>query len=69
MAQTTDGYLWLGTENGLFRFDGLHFELYKPPSGQPFPQRNIYALLAVPDGGLWVGFWGGGVSFLKDGTV
>jgi len=69
LAQTTDGFLWLGTEKGLFRFDGLHFELYKPPSGQPFAQRGVVSLLAVPDGGLWVGFWAGGVSFLKDGTV
>jgi signal transduction histidine kinase/ligand-binding sensor domain-containing protein len=69
LAQTTDGYLWLGTATGLIRFDGIRFEAYKPQSGQPFPQRNVVSLLAVPDGGLWVGYWYGGVSFIKNGTV
>ena len=69
LAQTTDGYLWLGTATGLFRFDGIRFEPYNPQSGQPFPQRSVASLFAVPDGGLWVSYWYGGVSFIKDGTV
>jgi ligand-binding sensor domain-containing protein len=36
LAQTTDGYLWLGTASGLFRFDGLQFQRYQPPSNQNF---------------------------------
>lgn len=69
LAQTTDGYLWLGTATGLFRFDGIRFQPYKPQSGQAFPQRNVVSLFAEPDGGLWVGFWYGGVSLIKDGSV
>ena len=69
LAQTTDGYLWLGTATGLFRFDGVRFQSYKPQSGQAFPQRNVVSLFAAPDGGLWVGYWYGGVSFIKNGTV
>jgi signal transduction histidine kinase/ligand-binding sensor domain-containing protein len=69
LAQTTDGYLWLGTATGLFRFDGIRFQAYKPQSGQAFPQRSVVSLFAVPDGGLWVGYWYGGVSFIKNGTV
>src|SRR3954466_958591 len=69
LAQTTDGYLWLGTATGLFRFDGIRFEPYKPQSGQAFAQRGVRSLFAVPDGGLWVGYWYGGVSFIKNGTV
>jgi signal transduction histidine kinase/ligand-binding sensor domain-containing protein len=69
LAQTTDGYLWLGTETGLFRFDGIRFQAYQPQSGQPFPQRHVCSLLALPDGGLWVGYFYGGVSYIKDGTV
>ena len=69
LTQTTDGYLWLGTATGLFRSDGIRFQPYKPPSGQTFPQRNVLSLFAVPDGGLWVGYWYGGVSFIKNGTV
>ncbi|MGO4515852.1 two-component regulator propeller domain-containing protein [Terriglobus sp. 2YAB30_2] len=69
LAQTTDGYLWLGTATGLFRYDGIQFQAYKPQSGRAFPQRNIVSLFATPDGGLWVGYWYGGVSFIKDGRV
>jgi len=69
LAQTTDGYLWLGTATGLFRFDGIRFEPYKPQSGQTFPQRSVASLFAVPDGGLWVSYWYGGVSFIKRGKV
>src|SRR5690348_11116105 len=69
LAQTTDGYLWLGTATGLFRFDGIRFEAYIPQSGQPSPQRSVASLFAVPDGGLWVGYWYGGVSFIKNGRV
>ncbi len=69
LAQTTDGYLWLGTATGLFRSDGIRFQPYKPQSGQAFPQRSVASLFAVPDGGLWVGYRYGGVSFIKNGTV
>lgn len=69
LAQTTDGFLWLGTATGLFRFDGIRFQAYKPRSGQAFPQRSVASLFAVPDGGLWVGYWYGGVSFIKNGAV
>ena len=69
LAQTTDGHLWLGTATGLFRFDGIRFQSYKPESGQAFPQRNVFSLFAVPDGGLWVGYRYGGVSFIKNGAV
>jgi hypothetical protein len=44
LAQTTDGYLWLGTATGLFRFDGVRFHPYKPQSGQTFLQRNVVSL-------------------------
>jgi signal transduction histidine kinase/ligand-binding sensor domain-containing protein len=68
-AQTTDGYLWLDTaERGLIRFDGLHFEDYEPLHGQ-FPSRDVSALLATPDGGLWIGYRAEGFSFLKHGDV
>lgn len=69
LAQTSDGYLWLGTETGLFRFDGTRFQSYKPQSDRTFSQRNVFSLFAVPDGGLWVGYRYGGVSFIKNGRV
>ena len=69
LAQTRDGFLWLGTASGLFRFDGIRFQQYQPPPNQKFQQRNIFSLLATPDGGLLVGYWYGGVSLIQDGKV
>jgi signal transduction histidine kinase/ligand-binding sensor domain-containing protein len=69
VTQTTDGFLWLGTANGLFRFDGVHFELYQPAHGQQLPKVSVQSLLAMPDGGLWIGYTLGGASFLKSGAV
>ena len=63
MAQTPAGYLWLGTEFGLFRFDGIHSVPWQPPAGQQLPDRNINALLVTRDGTLWVGTFGGLVTW------
>src|SRR5260370_36120101 len=68
LAQTTDGYLWVGTTNGLYRFDGLYFERYSPEAGQ-LPANSVSTLLSVSDGGLWIGYARGGASFLKQGRV
>ena len=62
MAQTPDGYLWLGSENGLFRFDGVHATSWQPPAGQQLPQKP-YCLLVSRDGTLWIGTFAGLVSW------
>jgi signal transduction histidine kinase/ligand-binding sensor domain-containing protein len=64
-----DGYLWIGSASGLFRFDGIEFESYVPPAGVSFPAHSIYSLLATPDGGLWVAFRPSGLVFIKEGQV
>jgi signal transduction histidine kinase/streptogramin lyase len=69
LAQTTDGYLWLGTASGLYRFDGIRFELFRSPFGDQLLTNNIAWLFAPPTGGLWVGNVTGGVSFVKNGRV
>jgi signal transduction histidine kinase/ligand-binding sensor domain-containing protein len=68
LAQTTDGYLWLGSTDGLYRFDGVVFELYQPQSGGPFPVR-VSSLLALPNGDLWIGFSFRGISLLRNGNA
>src|ERR1700733_15078426 len=67
LAQTEDGFLWVGTTEGLYRFDGMTFEAYKPETGN-FPATGIMTLEAAPDG-LWIGYLSGGVSVLKDGRL
>ncbi len=69
LAQTTDGYLWLATQVGLYRFDGVEFERYDPPDDQAFPATSISTLYPTADGGLWIGFRYGAVSFLRDQHV
>ena len=69
LAQTSDGYLWLGSYDGLYRFDGVVFERYQPQSGGPFPDRTVSSLLALPNGDLWIGFQTGAVSLLRHGDA
>jgi signal transduction histidine kinase/ligand-binding sensor domain-containing protein len=69
LAQTQDGYLWIGSERGLFRFDGVKFDEYAPPPGVNLPSHSIYSLMATPDGGLWIAFEPNGLGFYKDGSL
>jgi diguanylate cyclase (GGDEF)-like protein len=55
IAQTTDGYLWFGTQEGLTRFDGVHFVTYTRHNADGLTSSNIQALAASRDGSLWVG--------------
>jgi ligand-binding sensor domain-containing protein len=66
LAQTPEGYLWLGGPDGLYRFDGVVFERYQPQSGGPFPAGAVSSLLALLNGDLWIGFRSGGISLLRN---
>ena len=67
ITQTADGYLWLGTSNGLLRFDGVKFVPYAPP-GLNLPTRGFTYLLGARDGSLWIGMRSGLIR-LKDGRL
>lgn len=54
IAQTTDGYLWLGTDEGLARFDGYEFVVFDKTNGD-LPGNSITALTSAGDGALWIG--------------
>jgi ligand-binding sensor domain-containing protein len=69
LAQTSDGCLWVGTANGLCRFDGVNVEPFEPSSGGRFPGHIVESFLAMPDGGLFIGFRNAGVAFLKNEKV
>src|SRR5580698_7845803 len=69
LAETRDGTMWVGSGVGLFRFDGARFWRYPGPSDEPLPSMDVSALLATPDGGLWIGFTFGGVCRLWEGKV
>src|SRR6201986_2535772 len=55
IAQTPDGYLWLGTQFGLLRFDGVKNVPWQPPADQQLPSSAIMSLLVARDGTLWIG--------------
>jgi ligand-binding sensor domain-containing protein len=68
IAQTPDGYLWLGTEFGLLRFDGVQRVPWQPPAGERLPGSNIQSLLVGRDARLWIGTREGLASW-KDGKL
>jgi signal transduction histidine kinase/ligand-binding sensor domain-containing protein len=68
IAQTPDGYLWLGTELGLVRFDGVRAVPWQPPAGEQLPSNSIGPLLVARDGTLWIATLKGLASW-KDGKL
>ena len=66
ILQTRDGYLWLATENGLVRFDGVRFTTFDSKSSRGFGHDYLHALAQTEDGGLWVGTYHG-LTLRKDG--
>jgi PAS domain S-box-containing protein len=68
IAQTTDGYLWLGTEEGLLRFDGVRFVTFDKKNTPSLQSDEIDALLADHRGDLWIGTRGGGLVRLSGGS-
>ncbi|MDX2020385.1 MAG: histidine kinase [Deltaproteobacteria bacterium] len=53
-AQTPDGYMWFGTLNGLYRFDGVRYDRFAPENTPAFSHARIYHLAVTTDGRLWV---------------
>lgn len=61
LAETPDGYLWIGTTGGLSRFGGSRFVNFSNMSTPTFPEDNIFSLLVAKDGTLWLSTEGGGL--------
>jgi signal transduction histidine kinase/ligand-binding sensor domain-containing protein len=55
VTQALDGSVWVGTDFGLFWFDGETFSSWKAPVGTQLPDQRIWTLAPAPDGGLWIG--------------
>jgi signal transduction histidine kinase/ligand-binding sensor domain-containing protein len=58
ITQTKDGYLWIGTNAGVVRFDGVRFTPIELPRGESFDFPKVLALLSGTDGSLWIGMSG-----------
>ena len=64
VLQDSQGYIWIGTQDGLNRYDGYTFIHYRhdPHDLNSISYNNISALFEDADGRLWVGTWGGGLN-------
>jgi ligand-binding sensor domain-containing protein/signal transduction histidine kinase len=68
LAQTVQGYIWVGTEGGLARFDGRDFQIFGRGSVGALPSDDINCLLATRDGDLWIGT-GRGLARWEKGSI
>lgn len=68
VLQSRSGYLWLGTQEGLARFDGNRFVVYDRASYDGLLSNEVRAIVEDDAGGLWLGTNGGGISLLRDGA-
>jgi ligand-binding sensor domain-containing protein len=66
LAQTPDGYLWIGTSGGLVRFDGVRFTVFSHDNEPAFQDDSVYSLLTTRNGALWAGTEGGGLIRYQD---
>ncbi len=68
ISQSRDGYLWIGTERGLVRFDGQDFTLIQHPIAGAPPIGSVRGLAADADGNLWIRLDGPHLLRYRDGT-
>ena len=68
LIETRDGFVWVGTEVGLVRFDGNGFAVFDRNSSPALPGNDIHCLLETRDGALWIGT-SEGLARWKDGVV
>ena len=68
IAQTPDGYLWIGTYNGLVRFDGVRFVTFDPANTPALGHARVQALSVDNEGTLWINTFDGSLTSLRQGT-
>ena len=69
MTQSRNGYLWLGTEKGLARFDGLRSSTFDDNNTPGLNGSQISCLFEDSRGNLWIGTKTAGIVLVKDGRV
>jgi signal transduction histidine kinase/ligand-binding sensor domain-containing protein len=68
IAQTPDGYLWIGTYNGLARFDGVRFVTFDPVNKPELTHARVQGLYLDATGTLWINTFRGGLTSYRDGV-
>jgi len=69
IVQARDGYLWMGTEEGLVRFDGVRFVVSDRQNEPALRSPFVSSLFESADGTLWIGTYGGGLARMRHGRV
>ncbi|HZI55425.1 MAG TPA: two-component regulator propeller domain-containing protein [Verrucomicrobiae bacterium] len=67
LLQTKDGYLWIGTQEGLVRFNGIEFKVFNKSNTDAIRHNDVRELYQDREGILWIGTFGGGLVRYKDG--
>jgi signal transduction histidine kinase/CheY-like chemotaxis protein/ligand-binding sensor domain-containing protein len=67
MLQTHDGYIWIGTQEGLVRFNGVEFKVFNKANTDAIRHNDVRVLYQDRDGALWIGTFGGGLVRYQDG--
>ena len=67
IAQTKDGYLWLASQAGLVRFDGVRFTVFNSDNTKELKTKNVAGLFVAKDGSLWMSVPGTGFVKYQDG--
>src|SRR6476646_10726644 len=67
LLQTKDGYLWIGTQEGLVRFNGVEFKVFHKGNTDAIRHNDVRELYEDRDGALWVGTFGGGLVSYQGG--
>src|SRR5271170_3617596 len=68
IEQTPDGYLWVGTYNGLARFDGARFVTFDPVNQPELGQTRVQGLYLDANGTLWINTFRGGLTSYRNGV-
>jgi len=70
LAQGGDGSLWIASDSGLYRFDGIHFTIFEPSLGDPqFPTIGMRTVCVAKGDIVWVSLWLKGIARIQNGHV
>ena len=67
VAQTPDGYLWVGTYNGVARFDGVRFVTFDPANTPELGHARVRKLFVDVNGTLWINTYDGSLTTYRNG--
>ncbi len=67
ITQDNQGFIWLGTDGGLVRFDGTRFKIFNQDNTPALLSNSITSLVVSQNGTMWIGTYGGGITVYRMG--